>query len=137
VFDVDFLIDSVSAMAPGQPIDWPAFRGAWLAVAHGVAQSGLPTLLLAPFIPSHLDDLPARHWLGSIHFLVLDCPDEIRRQRIGDRPTWRERDYEAQLEFAHWLRVNISDRVDTGAGTPEDSAIAVTSWVNRLIDAAL
>jgi hypothetical protein len=136
VFDVDFLIDSVSAMAPGPRTDWPAFRAAWLAVAHGVAQSGVPTLLLGPFIPLHLDHLPARRWLGSIHFLALDCPDEVRRQRISERPTWRERDYEAQSEFAHWLRGNIVDRVDTSAGTPEESANAVGSWANRVLDAA-
>jgi predicted ABC-type ATPase len=99
-FDVDWLLDSAGALSGGQPIDWPAFRDAWLAVAHGVAQSGMPTVLLGPFIPTHLEALPARRWIGDIHFLVLDCPDDLRRARINARPHWRSRDVEEQVDSA-------------------------------------
>jgi hypothetical protein len=36
-FDVDWLLDAAGALSGGQPARWPAFRDAWLAVAHGVA----------------------------------------------------------------------------------------------------
>ncbi|MEV0400885.1 hypothetical protein [Actinoallomurus sp. NPDC050550] len=130
-FDADLLMDAAAALSGGQPIDWPAFRGAWLAVAHGVAQSGMPTVLLGPFIPSHLKDLPARRWIADIHFIVLDCPDELRRTRISTRPPWRSRDIEEQVEFGQWLRRNITDRVDTSSGTPEDTAAAIAAWIDR------
>ena len=130
-FDTDLLIDAAAALNPGQPIIQPAFRDAWLAVAHGVAQSEMPTVLLGPFIPDHLRDLPSRRWTGGIHFIVLDCPDELRRDRINARPAWRRRDTEEQVEFGRWLRRNIPDRVDTSSGTPEDTAAAITAWIDR------
>ncbi|WP_433181716.1 AAA family ATPase [Actinoallomurus sp. CA-150999] len=114
-FDADLLMDAAGALSGSRPIDWPAFRDAWLAVAHGVAQSGMPTVLLGPFIPTHLQELPARRWIGDIHFIVLDCPDELRRARINARPPWRSRDIEEQVEFGQWLRRNIADRVDTSS----------------------
>lgn len=130
-FDVDWLLDSAGELSGDQPIRWPAFRDAWLAVAHGVAQSGLPTVLLGPFIPQHLAGLPARRWVGDIHFLLLDCPDDLRRERIQARPSWRSRDIDQQTEFGRWLRRNIADRVDTSRGTPDDAAAAIAAWVTR------
>jgi predicted ABC-type ATPase len=135
-FDADLIMDAAGALSGGQPVNWPAFRDAWLAVAHGVAQSGMPTVLLGPFIPGHLQDLPARRWTGDIHFLVLDCPDELRRTRISARPAWRSRDIEEQVEFGRWLRRNIDDRIDTSSGTPEDTAAAVAAWVDRHLTGA-
>jgi hypothetical protein len=130
-FDGDLLMDAAGALSNGQPINWPAFRDAWLAVAHGVAQSGMPAVLLAPFIPDHLQGLAARRWVGDIHFLVLDCPDELRRARIGARPRWRSRDTEEQIEFGRWLRRNITDRIDTSSGTPDDIAEGISAWIER------
>jgi dephospho-CoA kinase len=88
-------------------------------------------VLLGPFIPGRLQELPARRWIGDIHFLVLDCPDELRRARIGTRPPWRSRDTEEQVEFGRWLRHNIADRIDTSNGTPEDTAAAISAWIDR------
>lgn len=130
-FDADSLIDAAGALSGSQPINWSGFRDAWLTVAHGVAQSGLPTVLLGPFIPGHFEDLPARRWIGELRFMVLDCPDELRRARINARPPWRSRDLDEQVEFGRWLRGNIPDRVDTSLGTPEDTAAAVAAWVGR------
>lgn len=130
-FDADWLIDAAGALSGSQPINWSAFRDAWLAVAHGAAQSGLPTVLLGPFIPEHLEGIPARRWIGEIRSIVLDCPDELRRARINARPAWRSRDIDEQVEFGRWLRANIPDRVDTSLGTPQDTADAVAAWVDR------
>jgi hypothetical protein len=58
---------------------------------------------------------------------VLDCPDELRCDRINARPPWRSRDIEEQVEFGRWLRSNLSDRIDTSSGTPEDTATAITA----------
>jgi hypothetical protein len=129
--DADLLMDSAAALSGSQPVNWPAFRGAWLAIAHGVAQSGMPTVLLAPFIPAHLRDLPARRWIAEIRFILLDCPDELRRARISARPPWRDRDIEEQVEFGRWLRRNIPDRIDTSSGTPDDTAAAIAARINR------
>jgi hypothetical protein len=128
-FDADLLMDAAGALSGSQPVNWPAFRAAWLAVAHGVAQSGLPAVLLGPFIPAHFDELAARRWIGDIHFIVMDCPDELRRARLSARPRWRRRDLDEQVEFGQWLRRHIADRVDTSTGTPEEAAAAVAAWI--------
>lgn len=134
-FDADMLMDAAGALSRGKPIDWPAFLDAWLAVAHGVAQSGMPAVLLGPYIPEYLEDSAGRKWIGDVHFIALDCPDELRRTRINARPAWRGRDIEAQVEFGQWLRRNIAELVDTGSGTPQDTAAAIASWVERRLAA--
>jgi len=128
-FDADILIDAASDLSGGQPISWPAFYAAWLAVAHGVAQSGRPTVLLAGLVPGTLESLAASRWIGEIRYLVLDCPDDVRRQRMAARPPWRLHDVEEQISFGRWLREHVPDRVDTGQGTPAEAAAAVASWV--------
>ena len=136
VFDVDWLIDPLSRAARDGEVDWPSFRDAWLHVAHGVAQNGLATLLLGPFIPEHLEILPGRRWVGEIHYLVLDCPDDLRRQRIEARPRWRARDIDEQTDFARWLRENLVPVIDTSAGSPQPRvAEAVAAWVKGRVAA--
>jgi len=83
VFDVDWLLDFFGqACAPG-PINWPAFRDAWLSVAHGVAQGGRHTVLLGPLMPEQLRHAAGRRWVTDIHFAVPDCSDDVRRARLG------------------------------------------------------
>ena len=128
VFDVDWLIDP---MGRAHSVDWRAFRDTWLHVAHGVAQNGLPTLLLGPFIPEHLADLPGRRWVDEMHFAALDCSAADRRTRIEARPAWRARDIEEQQEFADWLRQHVSPVFDTSSATHEETADAIVSWVRH------
>jgi hypothetical protein len=132
VFDVDWLIDPLRRGAHDGEIDWPSFRDTWLHVAHGVAQNGLPTLLLGPFIPEHLDELPGRAWIGDIHYLVLDCPDDELRRRIEARPAWRARDIDAQTAFARWLRTNLTPVINTTRFSPAEVAEAVAGWVRTV-----
>jgi hypothetical protein len=134
VFDVDWLIDPLGRAAHGGEIDWASFRDAWLYVAHAVAQNGLPTLLLGPLIPEHLEGLPGRSGVGEIHYLVLDCPDDLRRQRIEARPRWRGRDIRAQTEFGRWLRENLAPVIDTSTQSPAEVASEVAAWVDERIE---
>lgn len=129
VFDVDWLIDPLGRAANDGQVNWTAFTDTWLHLAHSVAQNGLPTLLLAPFIPENLDPLPGRAWVGDIHYLVLDCPDDERRRRIEARPRWRARDIDEQTEFGRWLRAHLEPVVDTSDQSPSQAADAVAAWV--------
>lgn len=132
VFDVDWLIDPLRRGSSDAQVDWESFRDTWLHVAHGVAQSGLATVLLGPFFPEQLDSLPGREWVTDIHYLVLDCPDDERRRRIEARPPWRARDVDEQITFGRWLRTNLPDVLDTSATTPADAADAVVAWISHL-----
>lgn len=133
VFDVDWLIDASSALcgaATIAEIPWDGFAQAWLAVAHGVAQSGLPTLLLGTLTPAGLEANIGRKWVGAIHGLLLDCPDDIRRRRIESRPPWRLRDITEQTSWAKWLRENMREQIDTSLCSPEETARAIVDWVD-------
>ena len=129
VFDVDWLIDPFTRA--GTPVDWPALFEAWLVVAHGAAQGGRHTVLLGPLTPDKLD-VPARRWVGAIHFALLDCPDGARRQRLAARPSWRAADAERQLAFAAYLRRVVPTVVATDGG-PADAAAELAAWVRRLL----
>lgn len=86
VFDIDSLIAPFNMQADGVGVDWAAVRAAWLSVGHGPAAGGLPTVLLGPLAPFHLQDLRQTRWVRSLHFFLLDCPDPVRRERLEARP---------------------------------------------------
>ena len=136
VFDADWLIDAsmtLSGAASVAELPWDGVAQAWLAVAHGVAQSGLATLLLGSLTPPGLAGTPGREWIGPIHGLLLDCPDEVRQQRIEARPAWRMRDVAEQVRWAEWLRANVPDRLDTSECSVDEAARVVVDWVDRLL----
>lgn len=132
VFDVDWLIDPLREASPDRGIEWGAFRDAWLHVAAGLAQNRMPTMLVGPFIPEHLETLPGRELLGEIAYGVLDCADDVRRTRIEARPSWRLRDIDEQVAFGAWLRTNLTPVFDTDTATPMATADAVAGWIRDL-----
>jgi hypothetical protein len=137
VFDVDWLLDAAGVLANGASLaelPWAGFDQAWLAVAHGVAQGGLPTVLLGPLTPTRLEGNAGRKWVGPVHTLVLDCPNETLRARIESRPGWRSRDVAEQVSFGSWLRENTTDQIDTSRCSPHEAANAVADWVIGLLD---
>jgi predicted kinase len=130
VFDVDWLMDSFArASAPGA-INWPAFRDAWLSIAHGAAQGGRHTVLLGPFMPEQLAPLPARRWITDVHFAVLDCTDEARRARLAARPPWRQRAIDDHIAFAAYLRTIVPVLIPAD-GSPAATAELVAEWVRE------
>ncbi|MBA2254498.1 MAG: nucleoside kinase, partial [Chloroflexi bacterium] len=106
-----------------------AIRAAWLAIAHAVAQNGRPTALLGPLAPFHFEGMPPSRWVLRMHFLLLDCRDEVRRQRSEARPPWRARDIEEQLAWASWLRGHIDDNIDTNSTSVDETAASVAAWI--------
>jgi len=135
VFDVDWLMDSFGQACAPAPLSWPAFRDAWLSIAHGAAQGGRHTVLLGPFLPDQLASLPARRWVTDIHFAVLDCSDDVRRARLAARPQWRERAIGEHIAFAAHLRTIVPMLVRTDA-SPADAAERVAGWVREHVGRA-
>lgn len=137
VFDVDWLLDAAGVLAGGAPLSelpWRGFDQAWLAVAHGVAQSGRPTVLCGTITPERVEANVGRPWIGPVHSLLLDCPDDVRRARIEARPGWRQHDPDQQIRFAQWLRASVPDHLDTSRGSPDDAARAVATWVEAHLE---
>lgn len=134
VFDADWLIDPLGGDVT--TLDWDLLRNLWLHVAHGVAQNGLPTLLVGALLPEQLETLDSRRWIGSLHYLLLDCEDDTRRRRIDDRPAARTHDVEPQIAFAQHLRSRFSAVVDTTSADPDRSADEVTAWARKTLGIA-
>lgn len=129
VFDVNWLYDTARRISLPDPMDWMGLRDAWLAVAHGVAQGGRVTVLLSAFLPGEMAELPARRWIGDIHFAGLDCSDEVRRSRLAERSAWRRRDLAEELAFAGRVRTEVEVVVRTDEHSPDEAAALLAAWV--------
>ena len=67
------------------------WRDTWLRLAaHGAALNGRVTVRCGSLLPSRLESVPARKFLGPIHFCNLDCPDDVLAERLRARPSWRD-----------------------------------------------
>jgi hypothetical protein len=106
-------------------------------VAEGLASGGLPTVLLGPLAPFHLEQLPKAGWVRSMHFFLLDCTGVVRRERLEARPPWRGRDreraIEEQTQWGVWLREHIHQGVDTSQVGVEETVRSVARWVRSVI----
>jgi hypothetical protein len=135
VFDANWLYDSTRRMSLPDSMDWTSFRDAWLAVAHGVAQGGRATVLIGTFLPSEMAVLPARRWIGDIHFAALDCADDVRLERLASRSDWRRRDVDEELAFASLVRSSVEPAVRTDSQPPDAVAAELAAWVRSRLAA--
>lgn len=129
VFDGDWLIDPV-----GPQIDttgWSVLFDAWLHVAGGVAQSGLPTLVLGQLLPGSIEPLPSGALVRSVHHLALVCEEGEQRRRLAARPAWRGQDADAQVGYTTWLRENIDPIVSTDDRRIDDVVADVVDWFRQ------
>lgn len=129
VFDSDSLIDAFGRASNGAPTDWDAVLEAWLEVAHGLAQQGRATVLLCSFEPERVERMPNRRAVGPVHHLLLDCADDVRQERLDARPPWRNHDDDAQAVWSRQLREEVDDQIRTDLLTPEETVVAIASWV--------
>lgn len=136
VFDKDLLL--------GGSID-KRFYNNWLLIAHSIAQGGRYTIICGTIMPWDFDACEDRGLVGTLHFLNLHCNDEVREQRLRDRPAWRQSSSDAFIiehkRFAQWLLDNAETRydppmptVDTSHTSLEEVAQAITQWVLSALD---
>jgi hypothetical protein len=91
-------------------------------------------VLLGPLLREHLEGLPTRRWIGDVHYLLLDCSDGVRRQRIERRPPWRGRQIDEQIRFARSLRATVGEQLDTTHTTPDATAVAIAALVDSYLE---
>lgn len=131
-FDIDWLAEPASTLV-GQdirfaPETWPAYGEVWFGVLHAIFNNGLRPVLFTPADPSDFaEPLPA--WCAGIKWLLLDCNDDTRVERLRRRG-WEETRLEEALGDARALRRMVGERVDTGSMSPEDVASAVLEWLS-------
>jgi hypothetical protein len=131
--DVDWLVDSASALV-GKDVHfssetWPAYNALWLDVMHSILRNRANAVLFAPFTPDDLAKLPA--WCAGIRWLLLDCPDDVRGQRLAER-SWNEDQIRDAIDDAAELRnVLGEDALDTSRLKSAEVAEAIARWVVR------
>lgn len=126
VFETDLILDYAAST-------WDNLRSTWLMVASGVAANGRSTLLCGSFLPEQLDALPARRFVGPIHFANLDVSEAEQAERLRARPSWRGWDAEKIREhqaFARHLRA-IRPTFSTTGVSPQEVAQEVAAWTRQ------
>jgi len=64
--------------------------------------------------------------------LLLDCDDEIRRERLAHRPDWTEAMINEAIMDARILRQSIHVQVDTGLLSPKEIAVKILDWLEQV-----
>ncbi len=136
ILDIDWLLDPLSRLAGvdlavHEP-SWPAYRDAWLALAACLGGTGVPVILCGPLLPAELAPLPSRALVDQIHWIVLDCSDDVRRQRLVTRGWDGALIAEAQHDAAVLRRLD-AEIVSSDSLSLEEMARVVTGVVRRLL----
>lgn len=132
-FDIDWLGVAASNLA-GKDIfsdqsTWRPYGALWFEVLHAVLRNGRVPVFFAPNDPSDFESHGLPEWCGGVEWLLLDCDDAIRRERLGRRSGWTAAMVEEALEDARVLREMVPTRVDTARQSPDEVASSILGWL--------
>lgn len=123
IFDTDLFGSSAH-------LDWAAWATSWLLVAHGLAQTGLPTVLCGYGLSrTKVDALAARPLLGPIRVCNLDLREELLRDRLRRRPLCDEARIERKVAAARVLRAEADRNLDVSGDPPTVVVTRVGDWL--------
>lgn len=122
---------------------WQEYRNIWLWVCFNISQSGRPVALFGSAMPSDFEDSPRRKYFSAIHYLVLTCDGSILKQRLLERPEWRQ---SSSPEFVkghlEWNRSFIDNAstadpsysiLDTTGKTSHETIMELFAWINACL----
>ena len=130
--DMDMLIESASLLA-GRDIhfdasSWRAYHALWFDLLDALRLNRQIPVLFAPFDPGEFEQGLPRGWAGA-EWLLLDCSDATRRQRLAERNWPASRVAEALADAAE-LRLRVPTRLDTDSLDAQAAAVAVSDWLD-------
>ena len=133
-FDIDWLAETAGELAGTSIYFDPAagkpYLKLWFEVMNSVAKNGQIPLLFTPIDKRDVAEaLGAR--AASVRWLLLDCTDEVREERLRRRENWTEERIREALEDGRLLRQEGIPRIDTGDKTPLEVARAVIRWMTE------
>jgi hypothetical protein len=112
------------------------FFETWLRLCMNISQAGRPVVLFGAGVgvPNNLESCIGRRYFPAVHYLALTCDDEILRERLLNRPAWRQSSdtIRDQIKFNLWFKTNGSapiDLLDTTTATSEETLQQVTAWI--------
>lgn len=125
VMDIDELLEDSAllgvpiAVPEAAPI-WPAYGRMWRRIIDMTRRSGHPVAFLSPNIPTELP--------GATAYLLLDCDDEVRADRLRARG-WDEMRVEDALRDARAYRPLFDTVVRTDDIGPKGVAERILAWM--------
>jgi len=129
------------------PAQWPKYTELWLRMCKNLNQSGRPVLLAgAGFgVPDNIRPRMEARYFSAIHTLALVCAEDVLAERLRARPDWRQSGHPKalaeQLRFNRWFQENAAAQtppitlLDTTHRSAADTAVHVTDWVHRTLNA--
>jgi hypothetical protein len=131
VIDMDELLEDGALL--GVPIAdpraapvWPAYNRMWRRIVTLVRRAGHAVLLLCP-VPSLEDLTEGAAWDPPTRWALLDCDDELRRDRLRARGYPQDWVDDA-LEDAAQARALIPHVISSDADEPAAVAAKVLAW---------
>jgi hypothetical protein len=98
---------------------------------HAITRNGRVPVLFAAIDRHDVADLGPLEWCDGIDWLLLDCGDAVRRERLARRAGWTAAMVDEALADAVALRAAIDDRIDTGRHPPHEVAARIVAWLDR------
>ncbi|MDN3240789.1 AAA family ATPase [Glycomyces tritici] len=132
VMDIDELLEDSAllgvpiAVPEAAPV-WPAYGRMWRRIIDMTRRSGHPVVFLSPSIPSELR--------SATGYLLLDCDDEIRADRLRARG-WHAAQVESALRDARAYRPLFDTVVRTDDADPKAVAARILDWTRSIGAAA-
>jgi RNase adaptor protein for sRNA GlmZ degradation len=131
-FDIDWLTESASKLTGKSIIfdnaSWAPYRAVWLEVMHSVHKNARTPVLFASIDKPDLAPLHT-NWAASVEWLLLDCSDSIREERLNGRANWTTEMLKEAKADAAALRETIQDVIDTTKRSPGDVAQLIRDWL--------
>jgi hypothetical protein len=135
-FDIDWLAEAASSLAGkdiySDPSTWKPYGWLWFEILHAVYKNGRTAVFFTPNDPQDIEQYGQPAWCRDIRWLLLDCDDETRRERLAQRPDWTEVMISEAILDARALRQTIHLQVDTGLLSPKETAATILNWLERV-----
>jgi len=134
-FDIDWLAEAGSGLA-GKDIyadssTWKPYGLLWFEVLHAVYRNGQTPVFFTPNDPQDIEQYGQPDWCRDIKWLLLDCDDQTRRERLVHRSDWTEARIAEAIADAGALRQAIRLQVDTGLLSPKEVAAQILDWLEQ------
>lgn len=128
VMDQDELLENgaligVPIADPDAAPIWPAYNRMWRRIIDMVRRAGHPVMLLST-TPSPEDLISSDQYE---HWLLLDCPDELRLARLEERG-WSEEWIDDAMTDAVQSRALIPDVLRTDVADPATITSRILDW---------
>ena len=132
-FDIDWLADTASDLAGKSiytdPTTWRPYNHLWFEVLRAIYSNGQTPVLFTPTDPHDVAKYGLPAWCAGVRWLLLDCADELRRERLMQRPGWTTEMVVEAIDDAHVLREAVEARLDTGKRPPTEVALGIRDWL--------